>query len=386
MDKHVFDENIERNGMDFLDGIFRNLPEEERTMIEFCAKQSEQGNGVALTMLEKLYAFGDKQAARLYYGAHVGDSYACWKLGGYHLHGKYVFHFDSVLARHFLRKAMESRWPHIAMQAAAEIKCMAAPTADFKLAHYTLERYNGSEEVVFVPSRVKEIGSDAFKNNKTLKKIILPSCVTEIGAGAFSGCENLEMVVLPDDLTVIGWRAFGDCKSLREIALPRSLQVIEDAAFYGCTSLAGITIPENVAEIGRDAFYGSGLKKAVLRTGVRRIGKAAFAYTPLETFVYPETLVEIDANAFKGCGSLSAVYLHAMHYNARRSLTVRRGNDSYFRAIHADSLEESNKYIVHMGRGTTVEELRTEKYLASREKESGYYVRYGESDGMPWLI
>ena len=379
MDIHTFHEHLDRNGIEYLDYIFEHLPEEDRTMIDFCAKQSEKGNANALQTLSKLYDYDDNQAARLYYGAHIGDTFACWRLGSYHLQGKYVFHADPVLARYFLARAKNSPWPHIAEAAGRDLLCLSGVSQkDCELRYYTLESYRGKDEVVAVPYMVKQIGPDAFKKNQHVKKVILPSSVTHIDARAFDGCRNLEEVVLPEGLLVIDWMAFADCTSLKRIELPASLQVIGEGAFWGCTQLEEITVYHNVSEIGKNAFYSSGLKKAVLGTGVRRIGKGAFQYTPLHEFHYPETLEEIDVNAFKGCKDLAFVNLYAEHYHWKRELTVRRGNEAFSHAAKVEYLVEQNRFIVRGNSETRVEMLLTENHLASREKESGYFAHYGD--------
>jgi len=382
MDRHVLNEQPDREGTEILDRIFLELPEEDRTMIDFCSKQSEKGNALALHMLSEIYEYGDRQAARLYYGASVGDSYACWKLGSYHLQGKYVFHFDTFLGRHFLERAKKSPWPHIAEAAKNELCCLTAPLQDSELAWYDLKQYNGKDEVVAVPYRVKRICPDAFRKNKTVKKVILPSSVTHIDARAFSECENLEEVVLPEGLTVIDWLAFGSCTALKRIDLPRSLQVIGESAFWNCKQLEAITVYENVSEIGKEAFYGSGVKQAVLKTGVRRIGKSAFRDTSLEHLVYPETLEEIDANAFKGCSNLTQIDLFANHYYLDRKLSVSRGNEAFTQApIKTEYLVEQNRWIIHNGGQTEIQMIKSEDVLPSREKESGYYFNVDSDSG-----
>lgn len=387
MDIHAFREQLDREGMSYFERIFSNLPESDRTMIDFCVKQSEGGNSLALYMLSELYEYDALQAARLYYGASVGDSYACWKLGSYHLQGKYVFHSDLPLARQFLDRAKESPWQHIAEAAKDELRCLTAPLKDFELGYYDLERYNGKDEVVAVPYQVKRIHADAFRKNKTVKKVILPSSVTHIGACAFFDCENLEEVVLREGLTVIDWMAFGGCTSLKQIELPQSLQVIGESSFWNCKQLEQITVHENVSEIEKEAFYDSGLKQITLQTGVRRIGKGAFRNTPLKYIICPETLEEVDVNAFKDCRNLERVDLSSLHYHLKRKMTVRRGNDAFSNApIKTEYLAEQNKWLIHRGGQTDMKMILTEPALPSREQESGHFVRYSESDGMIWQI
>lgn len=58
----------------------------------------------------------------------------------------------------------------------------------------TLVRYWGNDEVVIVPDGVKKIGTKAFLNNSTMKKLILPESCTEFNRGAITDCTMLTCV------------------------------------------------------------------------------------------------------------------------------------------------------------------------------------------------
>lgn len=58
---------------------------------------------------------------------------------------------------------------------------------------------------ITIPSRIQvgnkvypvtEISAKAFKNNKTLKKVVIPSTVTKIGKAAFQNCKNLKKITI----------------------------------------------------------------------------------------------------------------------------------------------------------------------------------------------
>lgn len=109
--------------------------------------------------------------------------------------------------------------------------------SDFIIKKGVLISYSGSDKDVIVPSRVKEIGMEAFHNNKKLTSVILPDGVTKIGFWAFRGCTKLERVEIPYSVLDIGFEAFGRCKSLIFANIPNYAVKISDYAFTGCKKL-----------------------------------------------------------------------------------------------------------------------------------------------------
>ena len=81
-----------------------------------------------------------------------------------------------------------------------------SPVSDFEFeedadGNVTLRAYNGSDEVVVVPSSyegkpVKYIGAIALANDLSAKAVKLPDSVEKIQEGAFANNKNLELVVL----------------------------------------------------------------------------------------------------------------------------------------------------------------------------------------------
>lgn len=104
---------------------------------------------------------------------------------------------------------------------------------------------------------IKEIGREAFLENKTLTSIVIPDSVRTIGNQAFHLCENLAVVKLGDSVENIDDSAFRKCTSLEEINLPASLTRIGSTAFdmlVTPSKLRKIVIPDSVDSIGEAAF------------------------------------------------------------------------------------------------------------------------------------
>ena len=64
-------------------------------------------------------------------------------------------------------------------------------------------------EKVIIPEGVTKI--DGFAYCYGLKSITIPSSVKEIGSNAFKECIELESIVLPAGLSTLGYRAFYNC-------------------------------------------------------------------------------------------------------------------------------------------------------------------------------
>ena len=111
-----------------------------------------------------------------------------------------------------------------------------------------LNKYLGTDAEVTMPEEVTETGS-AFKDCKTVTKVVLPAGLTKLESDIFSGCLALKEIAIPEGVTLIGNGAFRDCKALTELALPQGLKKIESYVFIGCTGLSYIDIPDGVETI-----------------------------------------------------------------------------------------------------------------------------------------
>lgn len=113
---------------------------------------------------------------------------------------------------------------------------------------------------VTIPSSVKTIGANAFKQCKQLEKVYFYSegnkqgCET-IGDYAFSECTSLVDLDLPKSLREIGAFAF-EYTALKSLDLPHYVVKVGAFAFNTCTELKNVSVAVNLAEVGDGAFSG----------------------------------------------------------------------------------------------------------------------------------
>ena len=185
-----------------------------------------------------------------------------------------------------------------------------------------------------IPNTVTSIGSDAFRDCKTLTNLEIPNSVTSIGMNAFSGCSGLTSIEIPASVESIGYSAFDRCTSLTSISIPAAVTKLEtatfsyctslekvsfvgdskltyigDGVFSNCTSLTNIAIPTTVTTLGEYVFYEcTSLTKITLSSTITKIGKSTFYNcTSLEDVLIGAKLTIIPRETFYGCTSLKSV-------------------------------------------------------------------------------
>ena len=209
--------------------------------------------------------------------------------------------------------------------------------------------------VFVLPDNLKTIGSNAFRNCRSLKKLVVPQSVTNMGGTMLNGCTGLEELTIPyagtrkevtnaggelnwndsvadlfmnswgswentqfdfsdyaiEKITVTGGEtvpeyAFASMKSLKEVDLSStSVTSVGTSAFYNCTSLADIKLPETVTDYGSYSFFATPITSMPTNGKITAIGEYAFAdCTQLGEFGIPDTCTSIGQYAFRNCRSL----------------------------------------------------------------------------------
>ena len=244
----------------------------------------------------------------------------------------------------------------------------ATNTFDFNLTTGTITKYNGTDTVVVIPSKINgvtvtTIGTDAFLG-LNITSVTIPANVTEIGSNAFADCTNLTSVNYAGDwsnltiqsgnpavqdaaneqlfdfefilnntavivtryngtaadvtipscykgkpVTAINNAAFPN-SAVTSVTIPDSVTSIPDAAFVNCSQLTNISIPNSVTSIGSFAFEGC---------------------TKLESITLPSSLLTISEFLFYDCSQLTTIHIpdsvssirQYAFYNCRNLKTIR---------------------------------------------------------------
>lgn len=132
--------------------------------------------------------------------------------------------------------------------------------------------YRGSGGVVTIPETVRQIGAEAFQDQKNITSVQIPDSVEVIGEGAFMGCDRLTQV-----------QGAGGVKEIR------------DRAFAGCP-ITEVHIPESVERIGLRAYDNGESTDAVIVFEGDKL--PAFSYEDTATRLYRDAYRDLS---FKGC-------------------------------------------------------------------------------------
>ncbi len=180
------------------------------------------------------------------------------------------------------------------------------PTTIRRIGEYAFW-YSGLMELV-VPISVTELGEGAFGKCTDLRSLVLGSPMSLVPDRLCYGNIAMEHLSLPAGVVQIGSEAFRDCRSIRELTLPEGVREVGDAAFYGCSGAESLTLPESLTTIGAFAFGGCGMQQAEIPESVATMGEGAFADCAQLSQVrfYPEEIT-LGPNVFEDCMSLSVI-------------------------------------------------------------------------------
>lgn len=247
------------------------------------------------------------------------------------------------------------------------LKSVAAVAEDYQIEDGKLVKYVGKQESITIPTSVKWIGNEAFKDCDFIESVRIPTSVKSIGKEAFEGCSSLKTVLYNG--TSNQWRhmlfyydqqgeTIGDATGLKgktivntttngiswyfdsavsywkstyansntvgmqietyvgedeNLTIPAGATQIRDNAFdtyYGTHSyIVSVTIPNTVTDIGRQAFRNrKKLETAVISGTMASIGESAFnGCELLKKVTISEGVASIKNNAFQGCSSLASI-------------------------------------------------------------------------------
>lgn len=201
---------------------------------------------------------------------------------------------------------------------------------------------------------VTAIAASAFKTS-TFKGILkLPTGLKKIGNDAFRECVGFTGVEFPDKLKEIGDRAFSDCVGLKNLVLPAGLTTIGEEAFHDCTAMRGdLTVPAGVY-VKFKAFENCGFDgKLTFADGFGKMGGYAFANTKFRgSVVIPDSVSRIPEYAFYKCTNLTGLTIGnnvtAIYQSAFDECTGLKG-----KIVLPDSVTYLDRYVFWGCKGIT---------------------------------
>lgn len=166
-----------------------------------------------------------------------------------------------------------------------------------------------SLQTLHLHSGIHKIGESAFRDCLSLKSLVVDSDELELGERSFENCASLFEISLKNSITELYGGVFNSCKSLEHIQLPSSLTILGESAFADCAKLKEIIIPDPVTKIDDMAFNGClDLEKIQLNSNLNKIGKNAFKDCQSLSEIYiPQKVNNIGAGIFRGCSGLKSV-------------------------------------------------------------------------------
>ena len=197
--------------------------------------------------------------------------------------------------------------------------------------------YNGTGKNVVVPEGTVAVSEAAFQSNKTLEAVTLP--VKKIGSYAFKDCSSLKKIHGGSSVTLIDYDAFLRTPWLdslnettmlgkvlmkykataKDYTVSEKVTQIYEGAFSKCDNLESVTIKGKITEIPRRAFENcTSLKKITMPNTVTNIAYGAFDHcSALAKISLPSRLKKIETGAFIFCRSLQNVQVNGGKTNTK---------------------------------------------------------------------
>lgn len=168
----------------------------------------------------------------------------------------------------------------------------------------------GSLQSVVLPNNLVTIGESSFENCKLLQSMEWGSALTTIMKNAFKKCGFVN-VELPSSVKVVQENAFRDCKSLISIALPSGIMTLEKEIFRGCDKLVDVVLPAKLETIGENLFRDCKLLSHIeLPMNVTTIYNNAFRGTALTELTLPASVQKIGDKILEKC-KITRIICHA---------------------------------------------------------------------------
>jgi len=183
-----------------------------------------------------------------------------------------------------------------------------------------IDNVDSEDTVVTVPSTlggkpVTYIGTNAFAEEYTIKKIVLPETITTIAMGAFSNM-YLEEINIPSKVTILSDSLFYNTRALKKLMLPAGLKTIESGAFSGFTSCPAIYFDGTEQQWGNVTIVPSG---------------NSVIYGDYATIYFAESSADIETVYDEGHGNDGMLVIEAtLGADTGMKTIIVNGNELYY--------------------------------------------------------
>lgn len=177
--------------------------------------------------------------------------------------------------------------------------------------------YNGTTpitaEKVVIPSSVngvaiKKVSSNPFGSGNTVKNVIFSEGIDEFYKPGFSGYTGLETVRLPSTMKTLGQEVFKNCNSLNSINIPNGITSLGNYTFPNCYALKSIELPDSITSLGTGVFSGTGLESLVVPAGVTYFPKEGVKQCgSLKSIVFKGNITGIGGDAFRMASAIEEI-------------------------------------------------------------------------------
>ena len=179
------------------------------------------------------------------------------------------------------------------------------------------------ESITLYAKWIKIVPPHAFKNQsfREVTEEQVPPGTVEIADEAFAVNYLRTLTNLPTSLRKVGVEAFRQNTELTEVAIPEGVTEIDDRAFYQCLKITMLTLPSTLKKIGNAAFYtpfiGGSLTRLTLPEGLQYIGTFAFNSHKISQLVIPRSVTFIGDYAFEGNNMLTVILTRELYENIK---------------------------------------------------------------------
>lgn len=184
-------------------------------------------------------------------------------------------------------------------------------STSYEISDHLFENDNNLKSI-FIPSKVRKINKNAFKNCSNLESIEFgpDSSLEEIGEKSFYNCISLQALNLPKSVKIIGISSFENNKSLSKLELNEGLKTISNRSFANCISLKKLQIPSSLENLNESCFcecVSLEFLEFSVNSNLKNIGDYAFHSASLQTIDFPASVTTTGMFSFHYCSKLTTV-------------------------------------------------------------------------------